>query len=90
MLLINPSIEGSSNYFEYSWTGGILVDGYNEKALKTIEIFSLNDFALVEQRKVVAFQIKSLYDQLSLEEILDIFGQFESLISYLYGQLIDN
>lgn len=86
-LLINPSLDESSLYFEYSWTGEILAISHNEKALKTIELFNLNDFALVEQRKVVALQVRLIFNLMTLADLINIFGQFESMICYFYKQL---
>jgi len=88
-LLINPSYENSDNHFIYSWFGEIIIDESNTKGYNTVKLFNLNDSVLVEQRMVVAFQVKTMHNQFSLVELITIIGKFESMICYLYNQLKD-
>jgi len=88
--LLNPAMESYANHFKYSWTGEILVEENDIKGFHTIRLFNLNDPVLVEQRKVVAFQVKTMYNQFSLEEMIGIIGKFESMIGYFYHQLESN
>lgn len=88
--LINPSKENSSKYFIYTWYGEIIIKDSDEKGLKTVKLFNLNDRALIEQRKIVAFQVKEMYEQFSLDELIEVIGKFESMICYLYNKLTGN
>ncbi len=89
-MLINPNFEDSSKHFIYSWFGEIIVNEDDIKGRNTLKLFNLNDSALVEQRKIVAFQVKIMYNQFSLDELITIIGKFESMICYLYNQLNKN
>ncbi len=88
--LINPVRENSSDYFKYTWFGEIIVKEANTKGINTVKLFNLNDSVLIEQRKVVAFQVKTMYNQFSLDELIVIIGKFESMIRYLHKQLKNN
>ncbi len=68
--LINPVREDPKRYFNYSITGEMLADKENRKGRFTIDSFNLNDYALVEQRKIVASHVKAMCKQFSLEEII--------------------
>ncbi len=83
--LINPVAEDPQQYFTYSFTGEILIDENNEKAKITRDLFNLNDRSLVEQRKLVAEGIKSMYKQFTVDELIDYIGKFESFIRALYA-----
>ncbi|MBC8487676.1 MAG: hypothetical protein H8D45_16725 [Bacteroidetes bacterium] len=79
--LINPVVDNPGLYFKYSQTGDILPkDRKSDKANTTIQYFNLNNKSLIERRKTVALQVKNFKDQLSLEKIIEIFGEFESFI----------
>ncbi len=45
---------------------------------------------ITSERKTVAKQIKSMYDQFSLNEIVSIIGKFESFITTIYSHLKNN
>jgi len=89
-MLINPSKENSNNHFNYSWFGEIIVNENDIKGCNTVKLFNLNDSVLVEQRMIVAFQVKTMYKQFTLIELITIIGKFESMICYLYNQLNNN
>jgi len=92
--LINPAIENPREYFDYSFSGEILIkskdiDSLNYiKAKITIEVFNLNENSLVQQRQTVVKQILAYYKQLSVDEIKNIIGRFDSLIENIYHKLI--
>jgi len=88
--ILNPAVESDVNHFKYSWTGDIFANEKDIKGFNTIRLFNLNDPVLVEQRKVVAFQVKMMFSQLSLEEMINLIGKFESMICYFYKQLKTN
>ncbi len=85
--LINPCNESYEKHFKYSWLGDVFTDTNDAKGNNTIRIFNLNDSALVEQRRIVAHQVKIMYKQFTLKELIGIIGKFESMICYLYQQL---
>ncbi len=85
--LVNPAKDSSATHFKYTWTGDIIVENQNEKGRNTVELFNLNDPVLVEQRRVVAYQVKVMYEQFTLQELIQIIGRFESMICFLYETL---
>jgi len=85
--IINPVTENPQLYFNYSFTGEILIDENNEKAIITRDLFNLNDRSLVEQRKAIAEIIKSTYNQFTVDEPVDYIGKFESFIRAIYTDL---
>ena len=88
--IINPVVENPQQYFSYSFTGEILVDPKNEKTKLSIEMFNLNDRSLVEQRKAVAEIVKSMYNQFTVEELIDCIDKFENFIRALYIEFKNN
>lgn len=84
---VNPVVDNPSNHFSYAMTGEILIDDHDEKARITRDFLNLNAYSPVEQRKQVAFQIKSLYEQFTVDELVHIFGKFESFIRALCADL---
>jgi len=85
--IINPVIENPQQFFTYSFTGEINIDAQHEKAKLTIELFNLNDRSLIEQRKAVAEVVKSMFNQFTVEELIDCIGKFESFIRAIYSEL---
>lgn len=85
--LINPVDEDPNDYLSYSLTGNILAKENNQKAIKTIEYFNLNDHALLEQRKQVIHYMRSMYKQCSADELVRDIGKFESLVRAVYSDL---
>ncbi len=57
----------------------------NRKGKASIELFNLNEYSLVVERKAEVLQVKSMYKQFSLIEII---GKFESFIRVIYFELI--
>ncbi len=68
-------------------TGDILVDESDKKGKITRDLFNLNDYALVEQRKVVATYVMVMYKQFSVGELVGFIGKFESFIRAIYADL---
>lgn len=85
--IINPVVDNPKDYFTYSFTGDILADENDSKAVKTIDYFNLNDYALLEQRKQVIREIQEMYKQFTVEELVKYIGKFESLIRSIYSDL---
>ncbi|MDM8549756.1 retron system putative HNH endonuclease [Desulfobacterales bacterium HSG2] len=85
--LVNPVKEDPRRYFKYSITGDMLANEENGKGQFTIDSFNLNDYALVEQRKIVASHVKAMCKQFSLEEVIVLIGSFESFIRAIYADL---
>ncbi len=82
--LINPVIENPNDYLEYSTTGERLSKNNNKKGQTTINLLNLNDYELVSQRKTVAIQVKSMYKEFAVNEIIEFIGKFESFIKGIY------
>jgi uncharacterized protein (TIGR02646 family) len=80
--LINPVVEEPSEHFEYSYTGDILAK--DKKAEYTIRMFNLNCESLVGQRKKLTKELKNIKNQFELEEVVSIFGKFESFIRAIW------
>jgi len=89
-ITLNPTKENSINHFKYAWTGDIIANENDLKGFNTIRLFNLNDPVLIEQRKVVAYQVKTMFNQITLIEMIRIIGKFESMICYFYNQLKSN
>ncbi len=88
--LINPALENPNKYLTYTLLGDVVEKSHDKnsieylKAKKTIDLFNLNDYALVEQRKTVSRQIKKMYEQLSLDEIKRNIGRFDTFVEFAY------
>ena len=78
--LLHPVRDDPQAHFTYSMTGEILVDEHDLRETMTRERFNLNHRSLVEQRKQIAFQIRAMYHQVSVDELIECFGKFESFI----------
>jgi uncharacterized protein (TIGR02646 family) len=82
--IINPVIENPNDFFDYLITGEIVAK--NQKAKFTINIFQLDNQALIRQRKDIADTLEHI--DLSLEEIYNEFGnEFHSFIRAIYPKL---
>jgi len=82
--LINPTKDNPDEYLEYTVTGRIIAKNNSKKGEATIARMNLNDYELVTQRKAVALQVKSIYTQFSVDEIVELIGSFESFIRAIY------
>lgn len=82
--LINPVVENPNKYLKYSIVGKIIAKNNNKKGKITIDLFNLNDRELIEQRKIVALQIKAMQNQIPLDEAILIIGKFESFVRQIY------
>jgi len=87
--LIDPVSDDPQKYFDYSITGEILVGENDAKANNTLRLFNLNDYSLVQQRQAVAIQVKSMYKQFSVDEIVKYIGKFESFIRAVYFNFVN-
>lgn len=86
--LINPVTDDPKEHFEYSITGKIAtIDKNDNKAKTTIDLFNLNDKALVERRKNIIVMAKVMSKELSVDELVKCIGSFESIIRALYTDL---
>lgn len=87
--MINPVDEDPQKYFNYSITGEILAyeKDNDRKAKITIDSFNLNNYALLEQRKLVASQVIAMHNQFSVEELIGFIGKFESFVRSVYADL---
>ncbi len=89
--LINPAFENPADYFTYNLLGDIVIKSKNKssieylKAKKTIDLFNLQDKSLIEQRKSVAMQVKAMCKQLSLDDIKNEIGRFDSFVEFSYN-----
>lgn len=84
--IVNPVIENPDDFFDYLLTGEIVPK--NDKAKFTIEIFYLKHTSLVEERLQIAEALKYSCNDLSLDEIYEIFGnEFFSFIKNVYPKL---
>ena len=80
--LIHPAKTNPDDHLTYSTTGEILSkDKYGKT---TIDLFNLNDKSLVEQRKTIAKQLKEIYQEFDIEELVSQYGKFESFIREIY------
>lgn len=84
--IINLVKDNCAECFEYKDNGRIEPKNGNIRVRKTIDIFNLNDRSLIEQRKEVAQAVKSMDDQLSLDEVINCFGKFESWVRATYSE----
>jgi len=85
--LINPAKTNPANHLSYLTTGEVLCkDKFGES---TIILFNLNDKSLVEQRRAVAKQLKTIYKDFDVEVLVNQFGKFESFIREIYKKFND-
>jgi uncharacterized protein (TIGR02646 family) len=92
--LINPSVENPNFFFDYDFTGEILVKEKNKNSIEykraklTIEVFNLNEHSLVQQRAKVIKDIAAYFKQLSINDIKQNIGKFDSLVENIYNHLV--
>ena len=82
--IVNPAFENPNDFFYYLATGEIIAK--NEKGQYTIDIFNLQDKSLVQCRLQIVKSLKYL-DNLSLDEIYDVFSDYHSFIENIYPKL---
>lgn len=83
--LINPLVDNPSDYLKFTWTGAVCAVGQCKKGKQTIAYFNLNERSLQERRKTALLQMKTMLDDdLAEEDIVEAFGEFESMIRQLY------
>jgi uncharacterized protein (TIGR02646 family) len=86
--LLNPFIDNPNDYFHYSISGKIIpksMDGeMNIKAITTIDLFFLDNKALVERRAIIAEYVNYYANQLSLFEIKAAIGEFDNFVESIY------
>jgi uncharacterized protein (TIGR02646 family) len=91
--ILNPITDSPSKCFHYSFTGVIgdkTIAGANrERVSNTISLFGLNNKSLVERRATIAEQVKMYSNQLSLTEIKEVIGEFDSFVENIYSALQD-
>lgn len=80
--LINPVTDNPTVHFNYSYTGDFIP--IDEKGKHTIDIFKLNHKSLIERRKTMAMQVNTYKNQISLEDVKNIFKEFESYIENIW------
>lgn len=94
-LLINPVSDDPNDYFQYAITGEIIIRSNDKnsvnykKAKTTIDVFNLNDKYLVELRKTVAKQLMDYGNSLSISDLKQNIGKFESFIDYIYNNYMN-
>ncbi|MGB1205260.1 MAG: retron system putative HNH endonuclease [Chitinophagales bacterium] len=92
-LLIQPAIENPKSFFIYSFIGDIIPLSKDEqsnsykKAKTSIDLFNLNHKSLKEQRKTVYKQVEAMYTFLTLKQLKEVIGRFDSFIEYVYYTL---
>jgi len=77
--LINPVNDDINNSFTHTTFGELVAN--NVKAEFAIEVFGLNNTALVQERKNILLQLES-YTDLEADIILEVLGCHKTLITY--------
>lgn len=83
--IVNPTIEDPNQYFDYLITGEILPKENYKKAKDTINIFKLDDKILTRERYRIAQTLINI--KLPLDEICEIFKEFNSFIKNIHPKL---
>ena len=92
--LINPSVDSPSDFFDFAFTGEILVKEKNKNSIEykraelTIKVFNLNERSLVQQRAKVIKDIVAYFNQLSINDIKQHIGKFDSLVENIHNHLV--
>jgi len=90
--IVNPVLEEPDDFFDYLPTGEITP--INNKADFTINIFNMGikeSHSLVQERKLIAQALEYCYNDLSLSDIYQEFGdEFHSFIRNIYNKLKEN
>jgi uncharacterized protein (TIGR02646 family) len=82
--IINPITENPNNFFDYLTTGEIIAK--NKKGQFTIDTFNLKDTSLTESHLQIVKSLEYL-DNLSLDDIYNIFPDYHSFIENIYHKI---
>lgn len=82
--LINPVEDNPLDYIEFAFTGDALPVSNSSKGEKTITYFNLNENSLLERRKTIALYIVQMKNYLTEDELVEVIGEFESMVRQLY------
>jgi uncharacterized protein (TIGR02646 family) len=77
--LVNPVYDDVENNFSFTAFGEL--EGNNDKAKFTIEVFGLNHITLIEERKNILIQLKN-YKKINISLIFEAFKCHQTLIKY--------
>lgn len=77
--LINPVYDDIENSFSFTAFGEL--EGNNDKAKFTIEVFGLNHITLIEERKKILIQLMH-YKKMDISLIFEAFKCHQTLIKY--------
>lgn len=81
--LINPVEESVGTYIEYAFTGKAFSRDGSKKGETTINYLNLNEKSLLERRKVALLFLVGL-EELTVDEVVNSIGEFETMIRELY------
>lgn len=84
--LINPTEESPCEHLEYTFTGKVIARNNSTKGAKTISYFNLNERSLLERRKTILSFLPLMKD-LTVDEIVESTGEFETMIRQLHDSL---
>ena len=82
--IVNPAFANPNDFFDYLPTGEIIAK--NEKGQFTIDIFNLKDESLTQCRLQIVKSLQHL-DDLSLDEIYEVFPDYHSFIENIHPKL---
>lgn len=85
--LVNPVEDNPADYMEYAFTGEVLPIDDNEKGMKTIAYFNLNQRSLLNRRKKAILSLKAMKGMLNESELVEAIGEFETMLRQLYAVL---
>ncbi len=85
--LINPVEDNPTDYMEYTFTGEIQPIDSNEKGMKTIAYFNLNQRSLINRRKQAILSLIAIKETLNEDESVNAIGEFETMLRQLYREL---
>ncbi|MDR0972411.1 MAG: TIGR02646 family protein [Prevotellaceae bacterium] len=80
--IINPALDDPSEYIEFIYTGVVIAK--DERGQTTIDMFNLNEPTLVERRKKSLLQMKDMYKEFDINQIIEFIGEFPSMLCQLY------
>ncbi len=89
--LINPALENPNKYLTYNLLGKVVEVSKDinsedyKKANRTICLLNLNEHYLKQQRLTVSKQVKAVCNQLTLENIKEDLGKFDSFVEFVYN-----
>ena len=85
--LVNPVEDNPADYMEYAFTGEVLPIDDNEKGMKAIAYFNLNQRSLLNRRKKAILNLKAMKGMLNEDELVEAIGEFETMLRQLYAVL---